>query len=270
MFSDRLELSSPGALPNGLSMDDMTRQQSTRNKALVSILARMPVRGAKGSEERRFFMEGRGDGISIIMRRTEELTGEKPAWRLLGDSELCLTIPAAQEHAAARPIITAWSGGELLPGADLLLLFPNKTGVQARTDNGGLAQVELYTTNLPMTVLAAAPGYMAYERRKWTPSEGALAVELQLLPRGGSVIFQEATGSLPGLAGCLSLIRDKDDRTYLNASSIAINDGQQQPVYFSFGEELRLTDANGASLLVTIVAMVGRAALLEYRIPAGD
>ena len=81
---------------------------------------------------------------------------------------------------------------------------------------------------------------------------------------GGSVIFSEATGHLPGLKGRLNPIRDTHDRTYLYASNIAIDDGKQQPVQFIPGEELRLTDAEGTGLCVRIVDIVGRSALVEY------
>ena len=97
------------------------------------------------------------------------------------------------------------------------------------------------------------------------PSRGALTVELEALPEGGSVIFPEATGDLPGLKGRLNPIRDTHDRTYLYASNIAINEGRQQPVHFVPGEDLRLTDADGSGLLVRIVDIVGRSALVGYR-----
>ena len=84
------------------------------------------------------------------------------------------------------------------------------------------------------------------------------------LAEGGSVIFSEATGHLPGLKGRLNPIRDTHDRTYLYASNIAIDDGKQQPVQFIPGEELRLTDAEGTGLCVRIVDIVGRSALVEY------
>ena len=84
------------------------------------------------------------------------------------------------------------------------------------------------------------------------------------MAEGGSVIFLEATGNLPGLKGRLNPIRDTHDRTYLYASNIAINEGQQQPVHFIPGEELQLTDAEGTELRVRIVDIVGRSALVEY------
>ena len=64
--------------------------------------------------------------------------------------------------------------------------------------------------------------------------------------------------------GSLNPIRDTLDRTYLYASNISINQGQQQPVAFVPGEELQLTDADGNELLVRIIAVVGRSSLIEY------
>ena len=89
-------------------------------------------------------------------------------------------------------------------------------------------------------------------------------MDLVALPKGGSVIFAEATGTLPGLKGRLNPIRDPHDRTYLYASNIAIDEGKQQPVHFIPGEELKLTDVEGVTLRVRIVDIVGRSALVEY------
>ena len=58
MFEDRLEIQSPGSLPNNLTLESMEVRQATRNEALTSVLARMPVGGIRGSEDRAvFFME---------------------------------------------------------------------------------------------------------------------------------------------------------------------------------------------------------------------
>jgi len=266
MFDDRLEIQSPGSLPNNLTVGSMTTRQATRNEVLTSVLGRMPVQGIRGSEDRQYFMERRGDGVPIILRETRELCGESPEYRLINDSEVCLVIPAAvQEHSPARAVITVRSAGQPLPDADLLLLFPNKTWKQMSTNEDGEAIVDLHTTHLPMTVFAAALGYAAHLEREWMPNKGSLAIELESLPEGGAVIFPEATGTLPGLKGRLNPIRDTHDRTYLYASNVAINDGQQQPVHFLPGENLRLTDADGSEQLVRIVDIVGRSALLEYR-----
>ena len=265
MFDDRLEIQSPGSLPNNLTVESMGSRQSTRNEALTSVLARMPVGGTRGGGDRRYFMERRGDGVLIIQRETWELCGKYPEYRVVDDSEVLLVIPAAmQERSPARTVIPVRSGGRPLPGTDLLLLFPNKTWKRATTDEQGEAAVDLHTTTLPMTVFASAPGQAAYLERDWTPSERALAINLDALPEGGSVIFPEGTGNLPGLKGRLNPIRDTLDRTYLYASNIVIDAGKQQPVNFIPGEKLQLTDAEGTELCVRIVDIVGRSALVEY------
>ena len=265
MFDDRLEIQSPGSLPNNLTVESMGSRQSTRNEALTSVLARMPVGGTRGGGDRRYFMERRGDGVLIIQRETWELCGKYPEYRVVDDSEVLLVIPAAmQERSPARTVISVRSGGRPLPGTDLLLLFPNKTWKRATTDEQGEAAVDLHTTTLPMTVFASAPGQAAHLERDWTPSERALAINLDALPEGGSVIFPEGTGNLPGLKGRLNPIRDTLDRTYLYASNIAIDAGKQQPVNFIPGEKLQLTDAEGTELCVRIVDIVGRSALVEY------
>ena len=265
MFDNRVEIQSPGSLPNNLTVESMASRQSTRNEALTSILGRMPVGGTRGGEDRRYYMERRGDGVLIIQRETWELCGKYPKYQVVDDSEVLLVIPAAtQERSPAHAVVSVRSGGRSLPGADLLLLFPNKTWKQATTDEQGEAEVDLHTTQLPMTVFASALGHAAQLERDWTPSERALAIDLEALPAGGSVIFPEATGHLPGLKGRLNPIRDAHDRTYLYASNIAIDEGKQQPVHFIPGEKLQLTDAEGTELHVRIVDIVGRSALVEY------
>ncbi len=266
MFADHLEINSPGGLPNNLTIDSMAVRQSTRNEALASILGRIPVGEVRGSGDRQFFMERRGDGVPTIFRETEALSGKAPEYQLIDDSDLFLTIPAAPTDATpATTVITCRHCGIPVPGVELLALFPNKTWKHTTVDENGEAQVDLHSTHLPMTVFAAATGYAAHLEYDWVPAQGALAIEMQSLPNGGAVIFPEATGHLPGLSGRLNPKRDNHDRTFLYASNIAINEGKQQPVHFIPGEDLRLTDADGRELVVRIIAIIGRSALVEYR-----
>ncbi len=266
MFADRLEINSPGGLPNNLTIDSMDVRQSTRNEALASILGRIPVGDIRGSGERQFFMERRGDGVPTIFRETEALSGKTPKYQLIDNSDLFLTIPAADTilTPATAGILAHYDGNPLL-GVELLVLFPNKTWKRATTDENGEAQFDLHTGHFPMTVYAAAPGLAARLEQDWVPAEGGLTLEMQSLAEGGSIIFPESTGYLPNLSGRLNPIRDTSDRTYLYASNIAINEGQQQPVAFVPGEDFRLTDADGKEMLVRIVSIIGRSALLEYR-----
>ena len=266
MFSDRLEIQSPGSLPNNLTIESMAERQATRNEALASLLGRMPVGDVLGSQDRRYFMERRGDGISIIRRETKALVGRPPKYRLIDESELCLNIPSAiQDPSPARTVITVRNAGQPLQNADVLVLFPNRTWARSTSDQHGEASLKLHTTQLPMTVFVAAPGYAAHVEREWRPVRGALAVELEALPEGGAVVFPEATGHVPGLKGRLNPILDTHDRSYLYASNIAVNEGLRQPVHFVPGEDMRLTDAEGREMSVRIVDIIGRSALIEYR-----
>lgn len=266
MFEDRIEIISPGGLPNNLTIDSMDVRQSKRNEALASMFGRMSVGDIHGSGERQFFMERRGDGVPIIKRETKALSGELPTYQLIDDSDLVLTIPSADtKFTPATVDIFVSHNGIPLPKVDLLVMFPNKTAEWAYTDKNGNAQIDLHTTHLPMTVFAAAHGLAANLKHNWIPAEGPLSFEMQSLQNGGSVIFRKAKGNISGLSGSLNPIRDTHNRTYLYASNIAINEGKPQPVFFSLGEDLHLTDANGKEFMVRIVEIIGESVLIEYR-----
>lgn len=266
MFRDRAEIQSPGTLANNLRLDDLGSRVATRNEVLVSVLMRLPVEGVPGSEERVYFMERRGDGIEIIRSETRDLGGRLPMFDLPGEAEVRVILPAAlQEPTPAAVVIGVRSGSQPVASATTLALFPNRTGKRVSTDRNGEATVELHSTHLPMTVFVAAPGHGAGLETEWVPAQRALVASVRPLPDGGSVIFPEGSGELPGLKGRLNPMRDPLDRMYLYATNISINDGQPQPVLFVPGEELRLTDVDGRERVVRIVAIEGRAALVEYR-----
>lgn len=266
MFKDRLEIDSPGQLPNGMTIESMDSSQATRNEVLASVFARIPVGEIPGSGHRGYMMERRGDGVSIIFKETRETAGVAPEYRVVDQSSLVLSIPAARlELTPSDATVTAHSEGEPLAGVDVLALFPNKTWQRVTTDESGEAHFDLYATHLPMTVYAAVPGYAAGLAREWTPRQGGLLLELVPLPTGGAVLFPTAAGHVPGLRGRLNPIRDTSDRTYLYADNIAIEQGRQQPVPFRLGKPMRLTDAFGVEMSVAIVDVFGQSALLEYK-----
>jgi predicted HTH transcriptional regulator len=93
MFADRLELYSPGALVNTMTVDSLPLRQSARNEAITSLLAKCPVPsdlpGLKTG--RSTLMDKRGEGVGIILERSAVLSGRQPEYRLLGE-ELLLTI----------------------------------------------------------------------------------------------------------------------------------------------------------------------------------
>lgn len=158
-------------------------------------------------------------------------------------------------------------GGAPIPGVDVLALFPNNVWQRATSDSSGVALLKLYTTDLPMTVFAAGEGLSAKVSHEWVPAERTLEMDLDRLADGGSVIFADQSGYVPGIEGRLNPILDASQRTYLYTTNVAVNSGQQQPVHFSVGEDvLNLVDAHGNECDVRIVAMSGQSSLLEYRL----
>ncbi len=96
MFDDRIELYSPGGLVNSMSVESMPLRTATRNERVTNLLAECPVPDAPDGLGRQHLMERRGDGVNIILRESEALSGRKPEYRLIDDAELMLTIFAAQ------------------------------------------------------------------------------------------------------------------------------------------------------------------------------
>lgn len=99
LFSDRLELYSPGSIPNTMTVDDLAFLQSARNETVTSLLAKCQIPTDKSwlTTDRRTMMDRRGEGVRIIMDNSERLSGKPPEYRLIGESELMLTIWAADE-----------------------------------------------------------------------------------------------------------------------------------------------------------------------------
>jgi predicted HTH transcriptional regulator len=95
MFDDRLEIYSPGALPNTVTVESLPLRQATRNELITCLLAECPIPETIHGSQRTSYMEKRGDGVPIIMRESESLSWRKPTYRLIDDSELLLTIFAA-------------------------------------------------------------------------------------------------------------------------------------------------------------------------------
>ncbi len=97
MFSDRIELYSPGAPANGMRLDEIAYKQNARNPAVANLLKRCAV-----AEEivapRGTMMDRRGAGVPAILARSRRISGRQPVYELFGD-ELRLTIYAADPAA---------------------------------------------------------------------------------------------------------------------------------------------------------------------------
>ncbi len=96
MFADRLELSSPGALANTLTVERLRYGQATRNELLARLLSEITVEDNVGRQvARRYFLERRGEGVGIILDESTALSGKAPVYQQI-DETLHLTIFAAK------------------------------------------------------------------------------------------------------------------------------------------------------------------------------
>lgn len=97
LFSNRLELYSPGALPNTLTIESLPYRQSTRNEVISGLLARCPVpENINGLDtDRHTLMDRRGEGVRIILENSQRLSHRVPDYTVIDEAELMLTIYAA-------------------------------------------------------------------------------------------------------------------------------------------------------------------------------
>ncbi len=145
---------------------------------------------------------------------------------------------------------------------DVVAVAANGTYVQGSTNDAGVAKIRLPARRL-VTVFAAhsgaAPALMLDH-----DASNDLRITLPRTPGVGGVIFTSGTGQIPGLIGRLDPIRDPQDRYYLYADNISINEDAHQPHHFTVGVPLALEDASGQRMVVTVLAVIGRTSLLRY------
>lgn len=102
MFDDRLELYSPGALANTVTVDNLRYSQATRNELLTRLLSELTLDDEMRRQVvRRHFLERRGEGVGIILNESEELSGKTPVYEVF-DEELRLTIFASNSISDLR------------------------------------------------------------------------------------------------------------------------------------------------------------------------
>jgi len=96
MFADHLVIASPGALVNTMEVDELELRQASRNQLITSLLARCQIE--HDGVDRSLMMDKRGEGVPVIMEESEQLSGKRPTFKMVGE-ELQLTI-----YAADKPI----------------------------------------------------------------------------------------------------------------------------------------------------------------------
>jgi ATP-dependent DNA helicase RecG len=99
LFADRLELYSPGSIANTMTVESLAYRQAARNETLASLLAdtQIPTGLDWLGTSRETFMDRRGEGVRIILQKSQALSGQTPEYRLFDDAELRLTIFAPPE-----------------------------------------------------------------------------------------------------------------------------------------------------------------------------
>lgn len=101
LFANRLEIYSPGAIPNTMTVESLPYRQAARNEAITSLLAKCGVPDADSQlTVRSAMMDKRGEGVQLILDRSERLSGKRPQYSLVDESELLLIVPAASVYEA--------------------------------------------------------------------------------------------------------------------------------------------------------------------------
>ncbi|MCF6249820.1 MAG: putative DNA binding domain-containing protein [Methylococcaceae bacterium] len=98
LFSDRLEIMSPGGLANSLSVDTIDSNSIARNETLVNLLSRYYP--ADPITKRQNIIERRGEGVPKILTASEKLSTRRPLYQQADElqAELKLTIYAASRE----------------------------------------------------------------------------------------------------------------------------------------------------------------------------
>lgn len=97
MFTDRLELYVPGSLAGTMTLQSLPHRQIDRNSRVTSLLAKIPVPAdVSGLQTSRItMMDRRGEGVQIILERSQRISGRMPVYETLDGSELRLVIFAS-------------------------------------------------------------------------------------------------------------------------------------------------------------------------------
>lgn len=96
LFSDRLEISTPGGLPNSLTVESMDANSISRNETLVNLLSRYYP--ADPATRRQNLIERRGEGVPTILAASRRLSLRRPLYEQIDHTELKLTIYAASRE----------------------------------------------------------------------------------------------------------------------------------------------------------------------------
>lgn len=171
-----------------------------------------------------------------------------------------------QKPPTERRVMVTDPDGAPLTGIEIARVSYNGTFLLGVTDADGSW---IYDEPFPgtATLLAASEGRsgqaVVVQEEEW--SSDPIGVALEPIADGGSVIFRQGTGHIPGLDGRLNPIRDSLSRHYIYGDNLSFEDQPDQPFRFTVEEPFSIADAKGNAFSVRVLAILGRTSLLEYR-----
>ena len=145
LFADRLEIMSPGGLPNSLALEEIGERQFSRNELICTCLSRCPIEQKFTDVVRHQVMDRRGEGVPVILAASRKLSRKDAKYELLGDFELRLTIPSIPIDdlealkAIARDLSTPAAGSGQIDSRDVGL----KKIREMIRDNSKVTQAEM-------------------------------------------------------------------------------------------------------------------------------
>jgi hypothetical protein len=213
---------------------------------------------------------GKGQPVDILIGRQtilEDASGNRFTLRFLNiahDSSVIEYAPQPRTVSSERTdlkVTVRNRASKPIQSAQLLVLFPDGTHLEGLTDAAGQVRL-LHPKDRVVTIYCAHKQYAAfYQEMNNNGSE--VVISLAKSSGTGSIIMN-GTGYVPDLAGRLNPILDRENRRYLYASNISINNGARQPVSFQLNENLHLEDAKGGLFQLRVVAMKASSSLVEF------
>jgi len=190
--------------------------------------------------------------VEEVRQEEKQVSREEVEQQRIFNQGLRRSVKVAATDGTGNPIVNA----------NILLIADNKTYLSEITDSKGTAIFEIPKERI-FTVFCAHSSFPAYIKRVFDPVSD-LEIKVQEIENTGSIICPNGTGYLPNFQGRLNPIRDTLERLYLYADNIAIDGGQQQPVYFTLGKPLKLEDCNGKVMQIKIIEVIGNSSLIEF------
>ena len=77
-----------------MTPDSLKHHQVSSNEAVTSLLARCPVDRPENANICSRIRDQWGEGVPTILSRREALSGRRPDYQIVGESELSLTLHA--------------------------------------------------------------------------------------------------------------------------------------------------------------------------------